>query len=64
METAVKDSGVGEEEVGEVGEDGKQQYQVEVPAVSLVGVARAHGSCVLEPNTRPCCQHNVLYTLR
>jgi hypothetical protein len=61
-ETAVKDNNVGEEEVGEIGEDEKHLYQIEVLAIFLVGIARACGSCVLELNTCPCCQHNAFYT--
>jgi hypothetical protein len=63
-QTVVKDSGVGEEEVGQVGEDEKLCCQAEVAADSLAGVARACRSCALVRNTHPCCRHSALYTSR
>jgi hypothetical protein len=41
MVTRVKDSRVGGEEVGEVGEVAKMLHQIVVPGISLAGIARA-----------------------
>ena len=61
-EAVVKDSDVGEEEMGQVTEDDKLHHQAEVAAVSLAGVAKACRSCALVLEHTPWCQHSAFYT--
>jgi hypothetical protein len=64
-EAVVKDSDVGEEEMGQVTEDEKLRHpKAEVAAVSLAGIAKAYRGCALVLEHTPWRRHSALYTSR